>query len=447
MFSTKRSVATQTTPVHIVERSLTVCLNNSKSFSKATENPSFTMLKVTCVQHISYNNVRLNHNVEHLCDEEMKKLDQIKQLTQNNKKKHFVNRIDGKLYSLNTKKENIILKQLCRSEIWNQFGFSHIEAEPAIKQRKYNKALLRKKLLSKKLDSILVEIQAIDTAFKTLMKKSLITRYPLIFSPGYIEKLENLNRFIPSISKSLTRIIKNSANEDFCTKAMDLVQYYRDDGDDDTFVVKAIIDLTFDQVRSDISDGLCSISRDIKVPAPFLDIKIANNEKKIQNELKKDFPVEDHEIRPDEFLSNSEQFDLIFDNNDNEIQDLDEKEFEQLSSSDDDDDDDNSDFWDDDNVVGIENKEIIMVEEKFYETHIVSNKDGSTQLFSLDESDIVDPLELNSTRRKVITNNLKMFQSDYLVDHENYPNREQGFCLKDNCSNDEILDLFLDENF
>ncbi|CAJ0767851.1 6295_t:CDS:2, partial [Entrophospora sp. SA101] len=132
--------------------------------------------------------------------------------------------------------------------------------------------LLRKKLLSKKLDSILVEIQAIDTAFKTLMKKSLITRYPLIFSPGYIEKLENLNRFIPSISKSLTRIIKNSANEDFCTKAMDLVQYYRDDGDDDTFVVKAIIDLTFDQVRSDISDGLCSISRDIKVPAPFLDI-------------------------------------------------------------------------------------------------------------------------------------------------------------------------------
>ncbi|CAJ0887868.1 15040_t:CDS:1, partial [Entrophospora sp. SA101] len=141
------------------------------------------------------------------------------------------------------------------------------------------------------------------------------------------------------------------------------------------------------------------------------------------------------------------QFDLIFDNNDNEIQDLDEKEFEQLSSSDDDDDDDNSDFWDDDNVVGIENKEIIMVEEKFYETHIVSNKDGSTQLFSLDESDIVDPLELNSTRRKVITNNLKMFQSDYLVDHENYPNREQGFCLKDNCSNDEILDLFLDENF
>nr|CAG8562739.1 11587_t:CDS:2 [Entrophospora candida] len=455
MFSTKRSVATQTTPVHIVERSLTVCLNNSKSFSKATENPSFTMLKVTCVQHISYNNVRLNHNVEHLCDEEMKKLDVI--LPQGKliiNISFFVGKYmiaDGKLYSLNTKKENIILKQLCRSEIWNQFGFSHIEAEPAMKQRKYNKALLRKKLLSKKQDSILVEIQAIDTAFKTLMKKSLITRYPLIFSPGYIEKLENLNRFIPSISKSLTRIIKNSANEDFCTKAMELVQRIKNHTNlsfsSQDFIKYNNTDLTFDQVRSDISDGLCSISRDIKVPAPFLDIKIANNEKKIQNELKKDFPVEDHEIRPDEFLSNSEQFDLIFDNNDNEIQDLDEKEFEQLSSSDDDDDDDNSDFWDDDNVVGIENKEIIMVEEKFYETHIVSNKDGSTQLFSLDESDIVDPLELNSTRRKVITNNLKMFQSDYLVDHENYPNREQGFCLKDNCSNDEILDLFLDENF
>ncbi|KAF0346278.1 hypothetical protein F8M41_015716 [Gigaspora margarita] len=309
-----RNVATQTIPFHTVERSSTVCLtpNCLTAANIHAEHFHFSMLKVTCVQQIEYM-VQLPLTMDKLNEEDLLKMDVI--LPKGKLSINFVNRIDGRLFNLNTKNENIILRRLCRSEIWKQFGFSHIEPETNSKHRQFNKqyclyasgyqcspplitgdhviqpfgslsqltfmlnwitvnddvTLLRQRLTSKQWNTLSLEIAAIDLAFRSLMKNLLLQRYPLVFSSGYRDKLQYITQCIPVISKSLMRIIQNSKNENFRSKAIEFAQRTRI-LTNLSFVpngrIKYDADSTSEQMKKLFSNGLYSIARDIKVHIP-----------------------------------------------------------------------------------------------------------------------------------------------------------------------------------
>ncbi|CAI2175725.1 16115_t:CDS:2 [Funneliformis geosporum] len=281
--SLKRNVSTQTLPNHTVERTSTLCIspNCLRKVSDTTRKPTFSMLKITCVQNIDYN-LQLLPTLCHLSEEDMQKMDIV--LFQ----QHIINRIDGKLSTLNTKKENIILKRLCRLEIWRQFGFSHIEPEPLTKPRQFNKTLLRQKLMMAKQELLSLEIAAIDMAFLSLIKNLLLERYPLIFSFNFQEKLQSTTKYIPTISKSITRIIKNSPNVEFRSQAIELIKktrkhvnlsfsLYRD--------IKEGPDLTSIQTKNILGNGLYTIARDTNVPAPLVIEHVSSDEEISDNRI------------------------------------------------------------------------------------------------------------------------------------------------------------------
>ncbi|POG70503.1 hypothetical protein GLOIN_2v1615426 [Rhizophagus irregularis DAOM 181602=DAOM 197198] len=268
------------------------------------------MLKITCVQSIEYN-LQLIPTMNQLSEEDIQKMDII--LSEGKANVNFVNRIDGKLYTLNTKKESIVLKRLCRPEIWKQFGFSNIEPEPIVKSRQFSKkywlyaagsqcsmpyishdqanqipphgtltqltiilnwvtinddaALLRRKLTTEK-QELSLEIAAIDLAFRSLMKNLLSQRYPLIFSPNYQEKLQSITKYIPTISNSIARIIRNSPNDEFRSQTNKHIQETRDRVNLSFPLQQDIKDqnLTSKRIRNILENGLYTIAKDINVP-------------------------------------------------------------------------------------------------------------------------------------------------------------------------------------
>ncbi|CAG8727436.1 17620_t:CDS:2, partial [Dentiscutata erythropus] len=287
-------------------------------------------------------------------------------------KKHFVNRIDGRLFNLNTKNENIILRRLCRPEIWKQFGFSHIEPETTSKQRQFNKqyclyasgyqcspplitgdhvnqpfgsllqltfmlnwitdvthvTLLRQRLTNKRWNILSLEIAAIDLAFRSLMKNLLLQRYPLVFSSGYRDKLQYITQCIPVISKSLMRIIRNSKNEHFRSKAIEFAQRTRTHTNLSFMPngrTKYDADSTSEQMRKLFSNGLYSIARDIKVNmSTFQEVK----------DVQTTDDSGDIDLFVSEIISDVES---LFGTSDEDNQDFGETVFEEPSSSDDDD--------------------------------------------------------------------------------------------------------------
>ncbi|CAB4434368.1 unnamed protein product [Rhizophagus irregularis] len=309
-----RSVATQTFPNHTIERTSTLCItpNCLKTVTEAVQQPTFSMLKITCVQSIEYN-LQLIPTMNQLSEEDIQKMDII--LSEGKANVNFVNRIDGKLYTLNTKKESIVLKRLCRPEIWKQFGFSNIEPEPIVKSRQFSKkywlyaagsqcsmpyishdqanqipphgtltqltiilnwvtinddihfSLLRRKLTTEK-QELSLEIAAIDLAFRSLMKNLLSQRYPLIFSPNYQEKLQSITKYIPTISNSIARIISNSPNDEFRSQTNKHIQETRDRVNLSFPLQQDIKDqnLTSKRIRNILENGLYTIAKDINVP-------------------------------------------------------------------------------------------------------------------------------------------------------------------------------------
>ncbi|RHZ90230.1 hypothetical protein Glove_2g4 [Diversispora epigaea] len=138
--SSTKDITTQTIPIHTVERSSTMCLTSS-CLKKSAEQSHFTMLKVTCIQNIEYN-VQLLPTMGQLSEEDIRRMDVLlsrgRLLVNISFNPKNCQKSDGKQFSLNTNKENIILKRLCQPEIWRQFGFSHIEPEKH-KRRQFNK--------------------------------------------------------------------------------------------------------------------------------------------------------------------------------------------------------------------------------------------------------------------------------------------------------------------
>ncbi|CAG8476143.1 10052_t:CDS:2, partial [Cetraspora pellucida] len=203
--------------------------------------------------------------------------------------------IDGRLFNLNTKNENIILRRLCRPEIWKQFGFSHIKPETTSRHRQFNKhvthvTLLRQRLTNKQWSTLSLEIAAIDLAFRSLMKNLLLQRYPLVFSSGYHDKLQYITRCIPLISKSLMRIIQNSQNENFRSKATEFAQRTRAHTNL-SFIpngrIKYDVDSTPEQMRKIFSNGLYSIARDIKVHIPAFQEYSSSDEETLNTKVVK----------------------------------------------------------------------------------------------------------------------------------------------------------------
>jgi hypothetical protein len=74
--SSKRSVATQTLSNHTVERTSTLCItpNCLKTVTESTQQPTFSMLKITCVQSIDYN-LQLLPTMSQLSEEDTQKMD------------------------------------------------------------------------------------------------------------------------------------------------------------------------------------------------------------------------------------------------------------------------------------------------------------------------------------------------------------------------------------
>ncbi|CAG8475553.1 660_t:CDS:2 [Cetraspora pellucida] len=323
-----RNVATQTIPVHTVERSSTMCLtpNCLTAANIHTEQFHFSMLKVTCIQQIEYT-VQLLPTIDKLSEEDLMKMDVV--LPEG--------KLNGRLFNLNTKNENIILRRLCRPEIWKQFGFSHIKPETTSKHRQFNKqyclyasgyqcspplitidhvnqpfgslsqltfmlnwitdvthvTLLRQRLTNKQWSTLSLEIAAIDLAFRSLMKNLLLQRYPLVFSSGYhdvSEKLQYITRCIPLISKSLMRIIQNSQNENFRSKATEFAQRTRAHTNL-SFIpngrIKYDVDSTPEQMRKIFSNGLYSIARDIKVHIPAFQEYSSSDEETLNTKVVK----------------------------------------------------------------------------------------------------------------------------------------------------------------
>ncbi|CAG8503594.1 14331_t:CDS:2, partial [Acaulospora colombiana] len=276
--SSAKNVATQTIPTHTVERSSTMCLTSNclKAAYKITEQTHFTMLKedFSSIYPLLY----------------------------------------GKLFGLNASKENIVLRRLCRPEVWRQFGFSHMEPEVKSKHRQFNKrywiyasgkqcsppsftedSIVRQpfgtltqltfmlnwitsnddilfsfRFACKQEKALSSEIAAIDMVFCSLMKNLLIDRYPLVFSPGYCDKLQSISQYIPAVSKSLTRIIHNSPNENFQSRMTDLVQ--KTQNRTKLSFLPHICDnlnteLTQELSTNVLANGLYLIARNIKVPS------------------------------------------------------------------------------------------------------------------------------------------------------------------------------------
>ncbi|CAG8578132.1 15286_t:CDS:2 [Funneliformis caledonium] len=307
--SSKRNVSTQTLPNHTVERTSSLCItpNCLRTSSNSTRKPTFSLLKLTCAQNIDYN-LQLLPTLCHLSEEDMEKMD-----------------------------------------IWRQFGFSHIEPEPITKLRQFNKskfsstnyyylycylildetgfirisalriresvfhpiqhsrssqpattwiantidfyiklASLRQKLTMEKRELQSLEIAAIDMAFRSLIKNLLLERYPLIFSFNFQEKLQSATKYIPTISKSITRIIKNSPNVEFRSQAIELVKKTR------THVnlsfssyrgIKEGPDLTTNQTRNILGNGLYTIARDTNVPSPPVIQQLSSEEEISDNRI------------------------------------------------------------------------------------------------------------------------------------------------------------------
>ncbi|CAG8781648.1 4925_t:CDS:2, partial [Gigaspora margarita] len=303
--------------------------------------------------------------------------------------------------------------------IWKQFGFSHIEPETTSKHRQFNKqyclyasgyqcspplitgdhviqpfgslsqltfmlnwitdvthvTLLRQRLTSKQWNTLSLEIAAIDLAFRSLMKNLLLQRYPLVFSSGYRDKLQYITQCIPVISKSLMRIIQNSKNENFRSKAIEFAQRTRI-LTNLSFVpngrIKYDADSTSEQMKKLFSNGLYSIARDIKVHIPtfqevrnkyrisfdvgwktkvlknFAYISIHRAKKKHQTQKTNYGEVKDVQTAYFECdIDDSGDIDLfisevisdvesLFDTSDEDNQDFGETVFEESSSSDDD---------------------------------------------------------------------------------------------------------------
>uniref|UniRef100_U9TBT2 Uncharacterized protein n=1 Tax=Rhizophagus irregularis (strain DAOM 181602 / DAOM 197198 / MUCL 43194) TaxID=747089 RepID=U9TBT2_RHIID len=231
-----RSVATQTFPNHTIERTSTLCItpNCLKTVTEAVQQPTFSMLKITCVQSIEYN-LQLIPTMNQLSEEDIQKMD-------------------------------IILSE-GKANIWKQFGFSNIEPEPIVKSRQFSKTLLRRKLTTEK-QELSLEIAAIDLAFRSLMKNLLSQRYPLIFSPNYQEKLQSITKYIPTISNSIARIIRNSPNDEFRSQTNKHIQETRDRVNLSFPLQQDIKDqnLTSKRIRNILENGLYTIAKDINVP-------------------------------------------------------------------------------------------------------------------------------------------------------------------------------------
>lgn len=73
-----RSVATQTFPNHTIERTSTLCItpNCLKTVTESVQQPTFSMLKITCVQSIDYN-LQLIPTMNQLSEEDIQKMDVI----------------------------------------------------------------------------------------------------------------------------------------------------------------------------------------------------------------------------------------------------------------------------------------------------------------------------------------------------------------------------------
>ncbi|CAG8584060.1 12304_t:CDS:2 [Ambispora leptoticha] len=310
--SHKQDVATQTLPNHTVERISTISLTSDSlkppntASSSSSQPRSFYILKVTCIQQIQYN-VQLPPKVQKLCESDIDKME--------------VTIIDGKLFSLNSKKENLILKRMCRSEIWKKFGFSNIS--PIVEQkRQYNKRYwvfafenccvphasdrrpfgtlsqltfafnwvatdilvdsmnrlsLRKKLESKKREFAALEIMAIDIAFRSLMRNLLVERYPLIFSPTYQTKLETITKYIPDISNSLTNIIQNSPNAEFQSKTAEYIEEIRNNLDLSLSTTDTQI-----SIKDLLGDALYTAANNLKVPTVLF--RESSSEEEVSND-------------------------------------------------------------------------------------------------------------------------------------------------------------------
>ncbi|KAG9304964.1 hypothetical protein G9A89_003133 [Geosiphon pyriformis] len=284
-----RSVSTQTLPNHIVERSSSISLTPEilKIGVATNSNPSFHILKVSCLQQVEYN-VQLLPNMRELSEDDMNKMDVVL--------------YDGKL------RLNI------SSFIWRKFGFSTMlsVAEPS---RQFNKgrpfgnlnkltfvfnwvaidilfcsirvflqpkafsimldkqnfthvASLRHELMRNSKETASFEICAIDTAFRSIMRNLLVERYPLIFSPDYQTKLETITQYVQNISNSLTRIICTSVNEDFQYKADQYLERIRKRVDLN-FPIPHEENLVSSQQQTKIilADGLYAAAKNLKIPA------------------------------------------------------------------------------------------------------------------------------------------------------------------------------------
>ncbi|CAG8449382.1 3489_t:CDS:2 [Ambispora gerdemannii] len=316
--SHKQDVATQTLPNHTVERISTISLTSDSlkypTTAAFSQQQSFYILKVTCIQQIQYN-IQLPPKMQKLCESDIGKMEVIMSGGKFCVDISFL--IDGKLFSLNSRKENIILKRMCRSEIWKKFGFSDIS--PIVEQkRQYNKRYwvfasencciphasdrrpfgtlsqltfafnwvatdilfilsLRRKLESKKREFSAFEIMAIDIAFRSLMRNLLVERYPLIFSPAYQTKLEKITKYIPDISNSLTNIIQNSPNVEFQSKAAEYLEEIRNNLDLSLSTTDTQI-----SIKDILGDALYTAAYNLKVPTVLF--HESSNEDEVSND-------------------------------------------------------------------------------------------------------------------------------------------------------------------
>ncbi|CAG8582031.1 1265_t:CDS:2 [Paraglomus brasilianum] len=293
------NLTTQPNPIYKVKLTSSVLLPPQK-LKKMTNNTvrTFNNLKITCTQHISYN-IDPPSTGNELKEEDVKKID----VTLSNGKLCInISLIDGKMYSLNTKKENIILRRLCRPELWKQFGFSRVIAATDDDGRKYNRRYwlyassetsyslpldrdsqlfgYLMELVSKKIQRKSSEIAAIDMVFRIAMRNLLIPRYPLIFSPEYAANLDAISKYIPIISTSFTRIIFGSPTPNFWSTAMGLVDQTSRNINLSSYMGHGTPEkLSQDKTKNIISLGLHAVAKKIKIPVIPLVEQSSSDEK------------------------------------------------------------------------------------------------------------------------------------------------------------------------
>ncbi|RIA92989.1 hypothetical protein C1645_35777 [Glomus cerebriforme] len=219
-------------------------------------------------------------------------------------------------------------------------------------------------------------------AFRSLTKNLLLQRYPLIFSPNYQEKLQSITKHISTISKSIARIINDSPNDEFRSKANKLVQKTRNRVNLSFSLhqdIKEESDLTSKQIRNILENGLYTIARDINVHvAPYVEHSSSDEEiidnraeardaAKSQNDVSEagfdvsyqtkdtnpmhlDYALEseDNELlfdTDDDLLVNEDDVESTFENEHEDNQNLIEEEFEYSSSS-----ENYENFWDEEDI-------------------------------------------------------------------------------------------------